>query len=191
MRLVVYLTAVAGFSPQRSMQSPSPRLHATALDEVLYSAEVDILDPSTESRSTLEGCYSRTLDFVQSWATVWEGAGTGLTTPIELQSVETGARLLFRPRVSTYESKEEEKQQYRRLGSDDTLRARYEGKLVGERALMRVCMRFDGYTGGEFRIAGGKLQQMMYGARDVQNLYVTLDEHAGSSDAAIQDHWEH
>lgn len=56
---------------------------------------------------------------------------------------------------------------------------------------MRVCMRFDGYKGGEFRIAGGKLQQMMYGARDVQNLYVTLDEHAGSSDAAIQDHWEH
>ena len=56
---------------------------------------------------------------------------------------------------------------------------------------MRVCMRFDGHTGGEFRIAGGKLQQMMYGARDVQNLYVTLDEHAGSSDAAIQDHWEH
>lgn len=88
-----------------------------------------------------------------------------------------------------FESKEEEKQQYRRLGSDDTLRARYEGKLVGERALMRVCMRFDGYEGGEFRIAGGKLQQMMYGARDVRNLCVTLDEHAESSDAAIQDHW--
>ena len=54
---------------------------------------------------------------------------------------------------------------------------------------MRVCMRFDGYEGGEFRIAGGKLQQMMYGARDVRNLCVTLDEHAGPSDAAIQDHW--
>ena len=111
--LVCWIVGAAAFAPPRRLatrRAEAARLSAKALDETLASMDVDIMDPSMESRSTLDGCFGRLLDFVQGWVVMWEDSkATGLTTPVEIENTANGARVLFRPRESGYASRDEEK----------------------------------------------------------------------------------
>ena len=126
--LLGWIIGAAAFAPPRRLairRADAARLSAKALDETLASMDVDIMDPSMESRSTLDGCEGRLLNFVQGWVVMWEDTkAAGLTTPVEIENTADGARVLFRPRESAASRDGEKEERGRVEGGWRELRRR-------------------------------------------------------------------
>ena len=145
--LLGWIIGAAAFAPPRRLairRADAARLSAKALDETLASMDVDIMDPSMESRSTLDGCEGRLLNFVQGWVVMWEDTkAAGLTTPVEIENTADGARVLSaRERLRFARRGEEERERGRVEGGWRELRRRRE-KEAQEDGRPRVLRRAD------------------------------------------------
>jgi hypothetical protein len=54
------------------------------------------------------GQYDALVEYVRQWAKLLEGS-KGLTTPVKVVTTDDGAKILFKPKQTTYKSKSEER----------------------------------------------------------------------------------
>jgi hypothetical protein len=118
--LIGLVCAVAhGYAPTPHRSIPRSRVIANSFfrgvapiperDAIIFTSPVGIVDPTTVSRASPEKAAEVLREWLGDWVQAWEAEGSGLTTPIEVKPTDDGARLVWKPKESSYSSSKEDR----------------------------------------------------------------------------------